>query len=73
MNMPELRKRLRHPDTRVSAAIEFGDYFRDLCLMFDCEVEAAIKVGAVIATGLNAEFEKRHLAAAIPTVHGSTA
>lgn len=59
MNIPEMRKRLRDPDTRAHAAIEFGDYFRDLCLMFDCEVETAINVGAVIATGLNAEFEKR--------------
>lgn len=59
MNMPLLRQRLRDPGTRAHAAIEFGDYFRDLCLMFDCEVETAVKVGAVIAIGLNAEFEKR--------------
>lgn len=61
MNMPLLRQRLRDPDTRAHAAIEFGDYFRDLCLMFDCEVETAAKVGAVIAMGLNAEFEKREM------------
>lgn len=62
MNLPEIRQRLRAPDTRAHAAIEFGDYFRDLCLMFDCEVETAVKVGAVIAMGLNAEFEKRERA-----------
>lgn len=59
MNMSEVRKRLRHPDTRAGAAIEFGDYFRGLCLMFDCEVSTASKVGAVIAIGLVKEFEKR--------------
>lgn len=59
MNMPDIRKRLRDPETRAHAAIEFGDYFRDLCLMFDCEVETAVTVGAEIAKGLNQEFEHR--------------
>lgn len=59
MNTNDIRRRLRNPDTRVAAAIEFGDWFRDFCLMFDCEVETAVEVGAIIAKGLNKEFEKR--------------
>jgi hypothetical protein len=59
MNMQDIRKRLRDPETRAHAAIEFGDYFRDLCLMFDCEVDTAVNIGATIAKGLNREFEKR--------------
>jgi hypothetical protein len=63
MNMPEMHRRLRDPSERVHAAIEFGDYFRDLCLMFDCEMETACDIGAVIAKGLVREFEQRDKAA----------
>jgi hypothetical protein len=59
MNMNEIRQRLREPNTRAQAAIEFGDWFRDLCLMFDCEVETACNVGAAIAMGLDKEFAER--------------
>ena len=59
MNMSDIRKRLRDPEARAAAAIEFGDYFRDLCLMFDCEVDTAVNIGAAIAKGLNKEFEQR--------------
>lgn len=62
MNTVEIRKRLRNPETRVSAALEVGDWFRALCLLFDCETQTACRVGAEIAIGLDREFEQRELA-----------
>lgn len=59
MNTTDIRRRLRDPETRVDAAIEVGDWFRHMCLMFNCEVETACKIGAITAIGLNKEFEQR--------------
>lgn len=43
--------------TTIAAIKTVGDYFRDLCLMFDCEVTTACDIGAIIAKGLVREFE----------------
>lgn len=58
MDVRDLRKRLADPATRNLAAIEVGDYFRDLCLIMGTELKTASKVGAVVAIGLDKEWSK---------------
>lgn len=50
-----LRQRLADPKTRKDAAIEFGDWARDLCLFMGSEFRIACYVGAVIAIGIEKE------------------
>lgn len=47
-----LRERLADPTTRIAAAIEIGDWARNLCLLMGTEFSTACKVGAVFAMGI---------------------
>lgn len=62
MNHPditELRRRLATPDTRRSAAIDIGDWTRDLCLMFGTPIDLAFTVGGLMAEGVRRTWEEK--------------
>ena len=48
----DIRRRLADPATRTRAAVEAGDWARDLCLMFGASIDTAFAVGGALARGL---------------------
>lgn len=56
MVFTEVRRRLADPDTRVGAAVELGDWARDLCLLMGAELQTALNVGAALTLGLDVEW-----------------
>lgn len=59
LDIPDLRRRMRNPETRVRACLEFGDWFRGLCLTMGVELDTAARVGAIAAIGMEREFATR--------------
>lgn len=52
--MAGLRERLADPTTRTAAAVEFGDWARNLCIFMGAELQTALNVGAAATMGLEA-------------------
>lgn len=55
----ELRRRLADPATRTLAAVEAGDWARNLCLLFGASLDTAFFVGGAMARGLEKSWTEK--------------
>lgn len=51
-----LRQELAEPTTRVAAAVEIGDWARNLCLALGSGIDTAYAVGGILASGVAASW-----------------
>jgi len=59
IDMAEIRLRLANPATRTCAAVEAGDWARNLCLMFGASMDTAFFVGGAMARGLERSWSEK--------------
>jgi hypothetical protein len=57
-HLDDIRRRLADPSTRLAAAVEIGDWARDICLIFGSQLDTAYFVGGTFARGLEREWSK---------------
>lgn len=60
LDQHDLRRRLANPETRQSAAIEAGNWVKDLCLLLGASLDTSFCVGGVFAQGLNQEWSNHN-------------
>lgn len=59
INETEIRQRLADPHRRRAAALEIGNWTRDLCLLFGTSLDTAYAVGGLMAHGLEQNWSEK--------------
>lgn len=57
-NESDLRRRLAEPKERAEAAIEVGDWVRDLCLLFGASFDTSVTCGALFSIGVERSWSE---------------